>query len=109
MSVLKPRNRVLYFRVSEDEFQRFNHICEVLGARSISDLARSAVQNMIQDGHSGNEDPVSKKLTTLETMIRDLHSKLHQLTQTLGGPDSREVASPVTEVAINVEPVVQGE
>lgn len=83
MSVLKPRNRLVYFRVSEDEFQRFNHVCESLGARSLSDLARSAMQSMIQDTHHGHADKVSEKLTLLETMVSDLNRRVHQLTLSL--------------------------
>jgi len=84
MSVLRPRNRLVYFRVSEDEFERFNHICEAMGARSISDLARSAVQSMIQDSNNGHADRVTEKLTALEAMVNDLNDKVHQLSLSLG-------------------------
>lgn len=84
MSVLRPRNRLVYFRVSEDEFERFNHVCELMGARSISDLARSAVQSMIQDGKNGHADRISEKLTALEAMVHELNCKVHQLTLSLG-------------------------
>ena len=83
MSVLKPRNRLVYFRVSEDEFQRFNHICESTGARSISDLARSAMQFLIRDGNNGNVDLISEKLALLELMIGDLNRTVHQLSLSL--------------------------
>jgi hypothetical protein len=87
MSVLKPRNRLVYFRVSEDEFQQFNQMCESVGARSISDLARSAIQRMIQqDGnHQAHAaDPVAAKLTVLETVVCDLDRKVQQLTALIG-------------------------
>ena len=93
MSVLKPRNRLVYFRVSEDEFQQFNQMCESVGARSISDLARSAIQRMIQQ--DGNQqppaaDPVAAKLTVLETIVCDLDRKVQQLTALVGWQDSAE-------------------
>jgi hypothetical protein len=93
MSVLKPRNRLVYFRVSEDEFQQFNQMCESVGARSISDLARSAIQRMIQqDGNHQPQaaDPVAAKLTILETIVCDLDRKVQQLTALLGWQDSAE-------------------
>ena len=83
MSVLRPRNRILYFRVSEDEFQQFNHICESTGARSVSDLARSAMQNMIEEGNIGSSAHLSEKLTLLERMVSDLNHKVYLLTQSL--------------------------
>ena len=93
MSVLKPRNRLVYFRVSEDEFQQFNQMCESVGARSISDLARSAIQRMIQqDGNHQPKaaDPVAAKLTILETIVCDLDRKVQQLTALVGWQDSQE-------------------
>ena len=94
MSVLKPRNRLVYFRVSEDEFQQFNQMCESVGARSISDLARSAIQRMIQqDGnHLHAADPVAAKLTVLETIVCDLDRKVQQLTALVGWQDPAEGA-----------------
>ena len=50
MAVLKPRERLVYFRVSEDEFRQFVGVCEQAGARSVSDLARNAVQRLIAEG-----------------------------------------------------------
>jgi hypothetical protein len=93
MSVLKPRNRLVYFRVSEDEFQQFNQMCESVGARSISDLARSAIQRMIQqDGNHQPQasDPVAAKLTILETIVCDLDRKVQQLTALIGWQDPVE-------------------
>ena len=94
MSVLKPRNRLVYFRVSEDEFQQFNKICESVGARSISDLARSAIQRMVRDGnhHAAASDPVSAKLTTLEMIVGDLDRKVQHLTSLLATSDDEAPA-----------------
>jgi hypothetical protein len=84
MSVLRPRKRVLYFRVSEDEFEQFNRICESTGARSVSDLARFAMQNMVQKSGSGNGNAVSDQLAALETMVRNLNGQVRQLALSLG-------------------------
>src|SRR5580704_4782187 len=85
MSVLKPRNRLVYFRVSEDEFQQFNQMCESVGARSISDLARSAIQQMIQQhGDLQRPDPLAAKVMILETIVDDLDRKVQQITTSLG-------------------------
>ena len=93
MSVLKPRNRLVYFRVSEDEFQQFNQMCELVGARSISDLARSAIQRMIQQDinhRPSSTDPVAAKLTVLETIVCDLDRKVQQLTALVGWQNPNE-------------------
>lgn len=88
MAILRPRNRLVYFRVSEDEYQRFNHICESTGSRSISDLARSAMQNMFENANN-HEGSVSEKLTVLEAMVGDLNNKVQQLSVSLNKHVSR--------------------
>jgi len=78
--MLRPRNRLVYFRVSEDEYQRFNELCVSTGSRSISDLARSAMQSMMQESSDkGETDRVSQKLAALETLMNELHHKVHQI------------------------------
>jgi hypothetical protein len=47
VSVLKPRSRLVYFRISDDEFAKYAKLCESVRARSLSDLARSAVHRML--------------------------------------------------------------
>src|SRR5437879_5234472 len=84
MAVLRPRNRLVYFRVSEDEFQQFNQICESARARSVSDLARFAVQRMINDSNDGtvghHPNDVVEKLRVLEAGISDLSRRVQELT-----------------------------
>jgi hypothetical protein len=84
MSVLKPRNRLVYFRVSEDEFQQFNHFCESTGARSLSDLARSAMHTLMQVSSTQQIDCISARLNLLENLIRELNREVVQLTRVLG-------------------------
>ena len=43
MSVISPRNRLVNFRLSEAEFEHLRTACQAIGARSISDFARSSV------------------------------------------------------------------
>lgn len=82
MPVLRPRNRIVYFRVSEDEFRQVNRVCQATGARSISDLARSAMRNMIQGPHD-QPSRLFDRLSMLETLVADLNDQIHQLTLTL--------------------------
>ena len=84
MSVLKPRNRLVYFRVTEDEFQQLNLLCQSTGAHSISDLARCAVRTLM-DARGNHADPVSDRLYVLETQVDNLNQRILQLVMTLGG------------------------
>ena len=80
MAVLKPRERLVYFRVSEDEFRQFVSVCEQAGARSVSDLARNAVQRLIAEGQrqrDGNE--MEEKMQVLERLIAAVTEQLQLL------------------------------
>ena len=77
MSVARPRSRLVYFRVSEDEFQKLSSMCDgAEGARSISELARSAVNRMIA-GHNG------EKTCTVDQKIEKLQAQIQVLTDLL--------------------------
>jgi hypothetical protein len=84
MAVLKPRERLVYFRISEDEFHQFLGVCEQEGARSVSDLARSAVQRLITDGNRGREErELGPKVQVLEQLIGELTAQVRLLTTML--------------------------
>ncbi|PWU04521.1 MAG: hypothetical protein C5B51_16580 [Terriglobia bacterium] len=94
MAVLRPRNRLVYFRVSEDEFQQFHQVCEAARARSVSDLARYAVQRMINDRNgSPNPEDMMEKLKAVEAGICDLSMKLQELTVLVKGARVNGAAS----------------
>src|SRR6202035_3557900 len=88
VAVLKPRERLVYFRVSEDEFRQFVGVCEQAGARSVSDLARNAVQRLIAEGQRQREGhELEEKMQVLERLISAVTEQL----QLLSG-QSREAA-----------------
>jgi len=81
VAVLKPRERLVYFRVSEDEFRQFVSVCEQAGARSLSDLARNAVQRLIAEGNRHREDEeLTAKMHRLEKLIAEVTEQLQLLT-----------------------------
>lgn len=85
MAVLKPRERLVYFRISEDEFRQFASVCEQEGARSVSDLARNAVQRLIADGHRQREgEELAQRMDRLEQLIAAVTEQLQLLTRTPG-------------------------
>ena len=57
--------------------------CESEGVRSLSDLARQAMQRLIADGTSGPDDLLAEKLKTIDAIIYELNQKLQQLTTLL--------------------------
>jgi DNA-binding transcriptional regulator GbsR (MarR family) len=93
MAVLKPRERLVYFRVSEDEFHQFASVCEREGARSVSDLARNAVQRLIAEHHREREDrELTPKVEKLEKLVTELTGQVQTLTTLLRGRDGLKSA-----------------
>jgi hypothetical protein len=90
VAVLKPRERLVYFRISEDEFRQFVSVCEQEGARSVSDLARNAVQRLIADGNRQREDgEMAEKMHKLESLIAAVTKQLQLLEATRNGSAPR--------------------
>ena len=86
MPVFKPRERLVYFRVSEDEFRQFSSVCEQGGARSVSDLARNAVQRLIAEGQRQRESQdLEEKMKVLEGLIAAVTHQLKLLTTNQSG------------------------
>jgi hypothetical protein len=80
VAVLKPRERLVYFRVSEDEFRQFVSVCEQAGARSVSDLARNAVQRLIAEGKNQRDgQELEEKMQVLERLIAAVTAQLQLL------------------------------
>src|SRR5262249_11802813 len=87
MAVLKPRERLVYFRISEDEFHQFVGLCEKEGARSVSDLARSAVQRLIADGDREREQKeLAPRIELLDKLIAEVKVQLEVIAAIQGRP-----------------------
>jgi len=78
--MLSRRQRLVYFRISEEEFNDFRSKCEEEGARSISDLVRSAVKRLIADGgRRSHEQDVAVRVERLEKLIAEVSAQLQFL------------------------------
>lgn len=49
MTLGHQRSRLISFRVSQDEYENVRNACVVLGSRSVSDFARFAVMNAVDE------------------------------------------------------------
>jgi len=98
MSVLRPRNRLVNFRLSEDEFEKLKASCALQGARSISEFARSSVLDRVEQPTSAHASPqgrifhLDNKVSELELRVGQLINLL-QNTGTAAGPAVAEAVS----------------
>jgi hypothetical protein len=76
MSVFKPRNRLVNFRLSDDEFDKLKALCPLHGARSISDFARSSVLDRLEQTppQAAAVRPLDAKVDQLESRVEELVS-----------------------------------
>ncbi len=71
---LKPRVRMVSFRLSEEEYDWLKNRCLSEGARSVSELARATVCRLLG---STNGSPV----LTLEKRVEELDQEIKRLSQ----------------------------
>jgi hypothetical protein len=64
-------------RISEEEYAALRHLCSVTGARSVSDLARDAMNVFLSSASRG--DGYSPHLGDFQAHIQSLGMKIEQL------------------------------
>ncbi len=75
MTFLKRRNRMVVFRVTEDEYDNLKSACAERGARNVSDFARSELLNSADREHAELMHTLSElqgRLDRLERLLQRL-------------------------------------
>lgn len=92
MPVFKPRNRLVNFRLSEEEFEKLRASCSLYGARSLSDFARVAVMRSV----SGHAHADASEPSNLDRKVNDLESRISELTRLIEAVRREPSAVPVS-------------
>jgi hypothetical protein len=77
----KPRDRVVVFRVSQDEYRALKEACDRRGSRNLSDFARSEILADLDKGPI--IDYVNERFAFIEQAIGAVHSSLARLNNLL--------------------------
>ena len=88
MPALHQRNRIVVFRLSQDEYDRLRAACNAAGGRTLSDFTRSELLTLVQTGDGGSIIErkfveIDRKLSALQTMIKQVSERI----TTPGGVD----------------------
>jgi len=85
------RSKMVSFRLSAEEYHRFEELREARRIPSLSDLARTAMRRMIatEDG----EDPVSYDVRNLQFKLQSLSEELERLTRLVEARDNHGLNS----------------
>jgi hypothetical protein len=78
MTVIKPRTRLVNFRLTEEEYQHLIVACSLRGARSLSDFARSAVLRST-DSQGQTVGYLQSRLATLDQKVLELEDCIMRL------------------------------
>jgi hypothetical protein len=81
VAVIKPRTKVVFFRVSEEEFQEIEQACGRLDARSLSDFVRLAVQRLMTARDEERVQTLAESLDQLEKGLDQLKMKIERLNE----------------------------
>ncbi len=108
MSVVDPRNRLVNFRLSEDEFERLRQACSRLRARSISEFARNAVLHSLEEVF-GVPAASGERLAALDRKVCELEIRVDQLLRLIGAAGRSWMAhGPSLALASEVEALGAG-
>jgi translation initiation factor 2B subunit (eIF-2B alpha/beta/delta family) len=70
--MIDRRSKMVSFRLSWDEYQAYREACDSAGVRSLSELARAAMQHLIAERPNG---------ASLDDQVRELRRQVSQLSR----------------------------
>jgi hypothetical protein len=86
MSVIRPRSRIISFRLAEDEYEQLRKLTATDGARSLSDYARAAVCHSLQTNrpvHGEYQFGLAALSGSVEALRRDVRQMIFMIRETV--------------------------
>ena len=77
MTVFKPRSRMISVRLSEEEYSALKRVCLATGVRSVSDLARDAMETVLRGLDPGTSHV--PQADDLRAQIQNIGQRIDQL------------------------------
>jgi hypothetical protein len=79
---MKPKNRMVSFRLSAEEYDRLRQAGSVIGVTNLSELARVAMNRMLESPKL-EQVALSDQFRELRVKIQQLSSELERLSRTV--------------------------
>lgn len=79
MSVLSRRNRLITVRLTEEEYRNIYAMCVATGSRSVSDLARRAIRQMLDAGKEQSAVTLQGRMDVIEARLGSLAENVSRL------------------------------
>jgi hypothetical protein len=82
MPVFKPRDRIVIFRLTQDEYDSLLAVCHKRGARNLTDFTRSevlaSIERELQSPGTGDAPAIGEKLENLRVAIQHIRTLLEE-------------------------------
>ena len=85
MPCLHQRNRIVVFRLSQDEYDRLRAACTAAGGRTLSDFTRSELLTLVQTGNGGST--IERKFVEIDRKLSALQTMIKQVSECIATPD----------------------
>jgi len=72
---------MISFRLTADEYDRFRELCSTCGTRSVSELARAAINSLLKQPAQGPEEALEYRVAELEGRLNMLSLEFRKLRQ----------------------------
>ena len=82
------KNRTISIRISENDYRSLKTQYSSLGTRSVSALARAALQSVIGTSPAGN---LATEVQLIDTKLAELQSQVSQLSRTVSELKKRKI------------------
>ena len=76
MPTLKPRSRVVVFRLSDEEYDALQATCQDKGGRNVSEFLRTELLTVV--GRSWNGDALERRLATIARRLAEVKSSVQR-------------------------------
>lgn len=86
----ESKNRMITFRLSGEEYDKFRDLCFTQGIRSVSETARAAVSLLLQQPSQVTQVSLESRISELEGRVHLLALELKRLNQTISSPRPAE-------------------
>src|ERR1039458_4234172 len=85
MATLQQRNRMVVFRLTEQEYNNLRSACNAAGGRSLSDFTRSELFTVVQS--DGQGAALERKFLEIDRKLNDLYSLIERMFERITPPE----------------------
>jgi hypothetical protein len=88
---------MISFRLTAEEYDRFRELCSTRGTRSVSELARAAINSLLRPAARVPDEALECRVAALEGRVNMLRLEFGKLCQSAGSQRLEEPATNLSE------------